>query len=165
MSALYLVKQLRFLEIYKGVIMKNVLLFVLIILTFAPLWAQVNVKKYNESQLVVAQNKWDSLIVKDITLYTSYGSTRKIDGNVMLKKKDWDIDVGSFQVEFVKADVKYIDPVSSEEKIQTLKLKMKSKWVNPFGERIRCQAITKKGTQCSRYTTSRNGKCWQHGGD
>ncbi len=30
---------------------------------------------------------------------------------------------------------------------------------------VRCSAITKKGTQCSRMTYSPNGKCWQHGGD
>lgn len=30
---------------------------------------------------------------------------------------------------------------------------------------VRCSAITKKGTQCSRMTFSPNGKCWQHGGD
>lgn len=27
-----------------------------------------------------------------------------------------------------------------------------------------CTATTKKGTRCSRMTTSTNGKCWQHGG-
>jgi endonuclease G len=30
---------------------------------------------------------------------------------------------------------------------------------------VRCSAITKKGTQCTRMTYSPNGKCWQHGGD
>jgi len=30
---------------------------------------------------------------------------------------------------------------------------------------VRCSAITRKGTQCSRMTYSPNGKCWQHGGD
>jgi len=29
----------------------------------------------------------------------------------------------------------------------------------------RCTGLTKKGTQCSRMTSSPNGKCWQHGGD
>ena len=29
----------------------------------------------------------------------------------------------------------------------------------------RCTALTKKGTRCSRMTSSPNGKCWQHGGD
>jgi endonuclease G, mitochondrial len=30
---------------------------------------------------------------------------------------------------------------------------------------VRCSAITKKGTQCTRMTYSPNGKCWQQGGD
>jgi endonuclease G len=30
---------------------------------------------------------------------------------------------------------------------------------------VRCSAITKKGTQCTRMTYSPNGKCWQYGGD
>jgi endonuclease G len=30
---------------------------------------------------------------------------------------------------------------------------------------VRCSAITKKGTQCTRMTYHPNGKCWQHGGD
>jgi endonuclease G len=30
---------------------------------------------------------------------------------------------------------------------------------------VRCSAITKKGTRCTRMTYSPNGKCWQHGGD
>ena len=40
--------------------------------------------------------------------------------------------------------------------------------LNTNGKRtisIRCSAITKKGTQCSRMTYSPNGKCFQHGGD
>ena len=31
--------------------------------------------------------------------------------------------------------------------------------------KTQCTAITKKGTRCSRMTSSPNGKCWQHGGD
>lgn len=30
---------------------------------------------------------------------------------------------------------------------------------------VRCSAMTKKGTQCTRMTYSPNGKCYQHGGD
>ena len=29
----------------------------------------------------------------------------------------------------------------------------------------RCTGLTKKGTQCTRMTSSPNGKCWQHGGN
>jgi len=30
---------------------------------------------------------------------------------------------------------------------------------------VRCSAITGKGSECTRMTSSPNGKCWQHGGD
>jgi hypothetical protein len=56
-----------------------------------------------------------------------------------------------------KIIITYIDPKTLEEKVQKLILNIKSEWINPFEETIRCQAITKKGTQCS---TSRKIKLW-----
>ena len=38
----------------------------------------------------------------------------------------------------------------------------KAAWGSERVSAIQCQGITKKGTQCSRSTTSLTGKCWQH---
>lgn len=38
----------------------------------------------------------------------------------------------------------------------------KAAWGTERVAAIQCQGITKKGTQCSRSTTSLSGKCWQH---
>lgn len=32
-------------------------------------------------------------------------------------------------------------------------------------EEVQCKATTKKGTRCKRLTKSKNGLCWQHGGE
>ncbi len=142
-------------------------LFIIFLFAIIPLQSQVKVKKYDVKELVFTQTKYDTLIITKINFIAKLSSDVEYIPAVpdtIFKKgtKIFSDSTMDFNKVFKQAEITYIDPKTFEEKVQKLKLNIKSKYINPFEESMRCQATTQKGSQCSRSTTDKSGCCWQH---
>ncbi|ROL59293.1 hypothetical protein D9V86_10865 [Bacteroidetes/Chlorobi group bacterium ChocPot_Mid] len=149
--------------------MKYLFCFMFFVIITFDLQSQVKIIKYNVQELIITQTKYDTLLIKEITFVARFSDDVEYVPSApdTLYKKGEIIFTNSkmdFNKVFSQAIITYIDPKTLEEKVQKLILNIKSEWINPFEETIRCQAITKKGTQCSRTTTDKSGNCWQHQG-